>query len=180
MAAHRPLPEEALRFLRTLSERSGGARQMVQAADVASLEPDRLDVVLGYLRERGWITRLSGNHVLITAEGIATAEESVASEASSGEELAQKFGILWSPRQAEQDFDAWAGRAASIGLLYESDLATKPQVRLAEYALAKELQRRGVTVKAVRLPRRAGRREGRARRLPADTLRRDAVRARVR
>jgi putative DNA primase/helicase len=44
----------------------------------------------------------------------------------------------------------WQGRMVFV--VYDSDLATNRKVRLAEYALAKELQRRGATVKAVRLP----------------------------
>jgi hypothetical protein len=44
----------------------------------------------------------------------------------------------------------WSGR--TVFVVYDSDVATNPKVRLAEYALAKELQRRGATVKAIRLP----------------------------
>ena len=45
---------------------------------------------------------------------------------------------------------AWRGR--SVFVVYDSDVATNPKVRLAEHGLAAELQRRGASVKAVRLP----------------------------
>lgn len=48
----------------------------------------------------------------------------------------------------------WRGRTVLV--VYDSDVATKPKVRLAECGLAKELQCHGATVKAVRLPSGAG------------------------
>lgn len=48
------------------------------------------------------------------------------------------------------DVVAWKGRR--VFLCYDSDAATKPEVRQAEAALAAELQRRGAVVKVVRLP----------------------------
>ena len=51
---------------------------------------------------------------------------------------------------ADLEHVVWRGR--TVFVVYDSDLVTKPQVRLAEYALARELQRRGATVKAIRLP----------------------------
>jgi hypothetical protein len=48
------------------------------------------------------------------------------------------------------DHVTWRGR--TVFIVYDADLATKRPVRLAEYALAKELERRGATVQAVRLP----------------------------
>jgi len=64
----------------------------------------------------------------------------------------------WKTRDARDrsvpiaDLDAILWRGRTVFLVYDSDLATKPQVRLAEFALARELQRRGAIVKAVRLP----------------------------
>jgi hypothetical protein len=48
------------------------------------------------------------------------------------------------------DHVAWQGR--DVFIVYDSDLATKPDVRRAEVALARELQRRGAEVRAIRLP----------------------------
>ncbi|HEX9710121.1 MAG TPA: AAA family ATPase, partial [Candidatus Thermoplasmatota archaeon] len=64
----------------------------------------------------------------------------------------------WKTRDARDrsvpiaDLDAIAWRGRIVFLVFDSDLATKPQVRLAEFALARELQHRGAIVKAVRLP----------------------------
>jgi putative DNA primase/helicase len=64
----------------------------------------------------------------------------------------------WKTRDARDrsipiaDLDAIVWRGRTVFLVYDSDLATKPQVRLAEFALARELQRRGAVVRAIRLP----------------------------
>jgi hypothetical protein len=64
----------------------------------------------------------------------------------------------WKTRDARDhsvpiaDLDAIVWRGRTVFLVFDSDLATKRQVRLAEFALARELQRRDATVKAVRLP----------------------------
>jgi hypothetical protein len=44
----------------------------------------------------------------------------------------------------------WRGR--TVYIVFDSDLADKRPVRLAEYALARELSRRGAQVRAIRLP----------------------------
>ena len=51
---------------------------------------------------------------------------------------------------ADLDFITWRGRVVYI--VFDSDIATKPEVRDAEIALAQELRHRGARVLAVRLP----------------------------
>jgi hypothetical protein len=51
---------------------------------------------------------------------------------------------------ADLDRIAWRGR--TVRIVFDSDLATKPPVRLAEFKLARELRGRGAEVAAVRLP----------------------------
>jgi hypothetical protein len=48
------------------------------------------------------------------------------------------------------DHVLWRGR--TVYIVFDSDFALKPSVRLAEFALAKELRGRGARVRAVRLP----------------------------
>lgn len=48
------------------------------------------------------------------------------------------------------DHVAWPGR--TVYIVFDSDLATNPSVKLAEFGLAQELRRRGAKVLAVRLP----------------------------
>jgi putative DNA primase/helicase len=50
------------------------------------------------------------------------------------------------------DLDAVAWRGRTVYLVFDSDLGTNPQVRLAEFRLARELRARGATVQAIRLP----------------------------
>lgn len=64
----------------------------------------------------------------------------------------------WRTRTADQksvavaDLDAITWRGRTVYIVFDSDLATNPSVRLAEFELARELARRVATVKAVRLP----------------------------
>lgn len=51
---------------------------------------------------------------------------------------------------ADLDLVTWRGR--TVYLVFDSDLAVKRSVRLAEWALAEELRRRGARVLAIRLP----------------------------
>lgn len=51
---------------------------------------------------------------------------------------------------ADLDIITWKGR--TVYIVFDSDLATKPPVRDAEFKLARELRNRGATVNAVRLP----------------------------
>lgn len=50
------------------------------------------------------------------------------------------------------DLDAIAWRGRTVFIVFDSDLATNPSVKLAEFGLARELGRRGAKVLAVRLP----------------------------
>jgi len=61
------------------------------------------------------------------------------------------------PRELIPDLAAvaWAGRAVFVA--YDSDLADKPAVRLAEWQLAEALAAAGAVVRAVRLPHGSGR-----------------------
>ena len=65
----------------------------------------------------------------------------------------------WRTRQHERersapipDLDQVAWRGRTVYLIFDSDLASNPSVKLAEFGLARELGRRGARVLAVRLP----------------------------
>jgi putative DNA primase/helicase len=56
------------------------------------------------------------------------------------------------PRELIEDLAAVAWEGREVYLVFDSDLASKPDVQRAEYRLAEALRAKGASVKAVRLP----------------------------